>query len=760
MSTGPCIPPQSAQESLPSLYPEWWRSLFEQSDEAQWICDRAGKVEQANQKAARLLSGCGLDGSANDALEKLFTLATWERLKSFLREETAEVFAGVPVICSGHTSFIADVQIIPLAGGFCLVSLRDASKRWRLESHAQRLITAVDATPDLVYLTDAEFRTMFVNAAFQTATGYTIEEVLGRPAEFLRAPGQMETIRAYEAAVSKGSDWQGELVNLRSDGSTYTVEASISPIYDPQNQLLGYVALERDTTQKKKLQEDLRLERNFALSIINSLEAAVYAVDREFCLTHVNEHWRNMPNQAGWLSFHDPPQIGESILHCVADDCRRAELRLLLETVLSTGAPQHLARTTPAGHHWVATMAPWYHEGSILGVIYLVSDHTRFHELEKQLYQAQKMETIGALAAGVAHDFNNLLTVIRGNVSLLLSLPARPEFLRQALGQIDKATTQASHMTQQLLSFSRAPDDLETVVDFNKVLQDSIELAQRSFLSRVILRVQPGPNPLHVRIQPTRAQQVLLNLCVNAQDAMPDGGQVTFSTASVRLTSDQASRTSHPPGSEFARCSVADTGAGIPPELLPKIFNAFVTTKPAGKGTGLGLSIVQSIVSQAGGFIEVESRVGTGTVFHVYFPIADGALDEDSTVDRSSLRKGSGRILVVDDLELVLDFLGRFIQAAGYEVLRARSTKEALAILEEPGEHVDLLITDYNMPGATGEQLLKHVSNRWPHIKLILTSGFIEADKRSKIERMYPVRFLKKPFQIEEASELIADLLG
>jgi two-component system cell cycle sensor histidine kinase/response regulator CckA len=369
------------------------------------------------------------------------------------------------------------------------------------------------------------------------------------------------------------------------------------------------------------------------------------------------------------------------------------------------------------------------------------------------------METIGALAAGVAHDFNNLVQAIRGNVSLLLLDEKNPEPLKYRLQQIDEAASQASDITQQLLSFSRASDETEAVLDFNLVIRDAGHLLTRSSLNKVQLKLEPADRPAKVRIHPTRAQQCLLNLCVNAQDAMPNGGDIILRNEIVTLTTTQAALTNHSGGSAFVKCSIIDGGTGIPQDLLPRIFDPFFTTKAAGKGTGLGLPIVHSIVTQAGGFIEVDSVAGKGTSFHLYFPTVNAELTERARNTPAELVKGSGRLMVVDDLDLVLDFTGTFLRAAGYEVLTATSTEEALEILNSLPEPIDLLFTDYNMSGRNGIQLIKEVASRWPKIKFILASGYLEANERTLIEKEFSARILNKPFNIRETAEMIAVML-
>jgi two-component system cell cycle sensor histidine kinase/response regulator CckA len=258
----------------------------------------------------------------------------------------------------------------------------------------------------------------------------------------------------------------------------------------------------------------------------------------------------------------------------------------------------------------------------------------------------------------------------------------------------------------------------------------------------------------------TRAQQLLLNLCINAADAMSDRGQITITTERVTLTAAQLTKAHRSKDAPFMCCRVADTGTGIPAEVLPRIFSPFFTTKPKGKGTGLGLAIVHEVVTASGGFIEVESTPGRGSVFGIYLPLDGGPLTPKAALAGNDIRKGSGRLLVVDDLDLVLEFAANFLEQAGYEVLTATSAEEALAILEKQTSSVDLVLTDYAMPGKNGLQLIQEITPRWPTIKFILASGYLDDDERARISQISGVRFLTKPYSISQATKAIAEVMS
>lgn len=757
-------PPKTASANPPAVIPAsrdaWWRCLFELSEDVQMVCDPTGVLVEVNKRGIQFF-GFRSDSEVPSDISSFFTPETAQKLRTLLHRSSGrqEILASMPLLCQGRINHLVDVHLTPLSEHFSLITLKDVSRRWRLESHVQRLITAVDSTPDLVFLTDVEGKIVFVNAAFQTVTGHAIEEALGRTADFLRAPSSRSYIKEYLACVTDGLDWKGELLNVRSDGSTYPIESTISPIFDKQGSYLGYVAFERDITLRKRLQDEVSLERNYALSIINSLDSAVYTINREFRLSHVNEGWKKMPPQHGWLDLSKPPCAGHYLLDYVPEPARRTELKAIFQAVLKDGKPREIQASPPDGHHWSIKVSPWCQEGEVCGLIYMVTDQARFHELQSQLFQAQKMETIGSLAAGVAHDFNNLLQAIRGNVSLLLLNSDLEQSVLDRVQQIDQAASRAASVTQQLLSFSRASDEKIVVLDFNQVIKETSQLAQRAMLSRVELKWNPCGQPVKVRMNATQAHQLLLNLCVNALDAMPQGGRLTLTNRIVRLKPEQASRTRAAAGSEFLQCSVADTGTGIPSEIVTRIFDPFFTTKAKDKGTGLGLAIVQRIAHQSHGFLEVESQMGKGTVFHIFLPTVNAEITSREKAPVQALSKGTGHILVVDDLDLVLDFTRAFLESSGYQVSVAPSGEEALELLKGISPPVDLVFTDYNMNGMNGWELIQQIRQIHPDMKFIMASGYLEEKQRQEVKQFNNIRVIDKPFNLREAAQVVNDLL-
>jgi PAS domain S-box-containing protein len=752
----------SADESgfQPDQQVRLWKNLFEASQDAQIVCCTDGAIEHINPRALRFLK---LQAGAQDGLNLLQLLQSPfdHRVGDIIRRKNFQQDAlySVPMVQGNEAPGPIDLELSQLEQGRVLAVIKDASRRLRLESHVRRLVTAIDSTPEVFFITDSEYRITFANPAFQVDTGYSIEEVLGRDDSFLRAPDQRDQVESYVRAMKDAREWIGVLANVRRDGSRYFVEATLSPIFDTVGTFMGYIACERDITERLRLEQELRRESGFIGSILGSLDSAIYTLDREFKLTHSNDGWRRMASEHGGIHPGGPPVNGRLLLDYVPDATRRAELDRLFRQVLESGVAQENQYVSPDERRWLVKVSPWVHGEEVRGLICSVSDQTQFHQLQAQLFQSQKMEIIGTLAAGVAHDFNNLLQAIRGNITLVLLQTKEQPGLHHCAEQIGVAASRAAEITQQLLTFSRASEEKQTVLDLNEVLHEAGQLARRTLRGNVALELIPFAEPIPVKIDSTRANQALLNLCVNAQDAMPEGGRLTITNTLVRLSREQIAAHGLSPDQEFACCNVSDTGCGIPAELVSRIFEPFFTTKEKGKGTGLGLPIVQRVLKEAGGFVEVDSVAGIGTTFHLFFPVLREQLTDAPQTNERKLVKGSGRILVVDDLDLLRDFTRSFLGAAGFDVVVASGGQEALELLQQITEPVDLLFTDYSMPGMNGVELIEQVAAKWPSMKFVLASGYLDDDVRQRLDEL-KVSVLCKPYDMRDGAELITGLLA
>ncbi len=405
--------------------------------------------------------------------------------------------------------------------------------------------------------------------------------------------------------------------------------------------------------------------------------------------------------------------------------------------------------------------------GEIAGLIVHVLDATDHRNLEAQLAQSQKMQAIGQLAGGIAHDFNNQLTATLGFCDLLLARhgPGDPSF--DDIMQIRGNAKRASNLVRQLLAFSRKQKLEPVVLDVKEALSDLYKMLGRLLGANIEPRFEHGEDPAFVRVDPGQFDQVIINLAVNARDAMAGGGALTIRTSALVL--DEAVQRGPdlmPPG-QYVLIEVADTGAGIPKEIIGNIFEPFFSTKEVGAGTGLGLSTVYGIVRQTGGFIFVDSAPGEGAVFTIYLPASAEHSIRAETPPALSARAvaepdlgGGGTVLLVEDEEAVRVFAARALRNKGYRVLEATNGENALDVIIAGGEDIDLIVTDVVMPAMDGHTLVRMARQELGDVKVILISGYADEGTNGNHDPNTAVHFLPKPFSLADLADKVKDVMA
>jgi two-component system cell cycle sensor histidine kinase/response regulator CckA len=387
----------------------------------------------------------------------------------------------------------------------------------------------------------------------------------------------------------------------------------------------------------------------------------------------------------------------------------------------------------------------------------LAVDMTERRKLEDQLRQSQKMDAIGRLAGGVAHDFNNLLNVIMGYGELMHRRLAKDSPLQRHSAEIMNAASRAANLTRQLLAFSRKQVLMPQVIDLNHVVADMEKMLQRLIGEHIELRTALQPGLGHVKADAGQIEQVILNLVVNARDAMTQGGKLIVETRGVVLSPEEAEKSSCRPG-EYVLLAVSDSGAGIPAATIPHIFEPFFTTKGPGQGTGLGLSTVYGIVSQSGGRIEVYSEVGRGTTFKVYLPQQGAAAEPATSRGEEPAPPGTETILLVEDEEAVRQITRELLTEAGYEVIDSGSPAEALLLASSCVRPTGLILTDVVMPGMSGRQLAESLRVTRPFWKVLYMSGYPQETLGNDGPEAGS-QFLAKPFTRQELLLMVRAVL-
>jgi signal transduction histidine kinase len=407
-------------------------------------------------------------------------------------------------------------------------------------------------------------------------------------------------------------------------------------------------------------------------------------------------------------------------------------------------------------------------DGEVTHFIAIKRDVSGRRLLEQQLSQAQRIESVGRLAGGVAHDFNNLLTVINGTVELAMVRAGRDPTMAQDLKTVRDAAARGAKLTRQLLAFSRQQVLLPTVLDVNVVVGETHALLSRLIGEHIAMRLDLLAEPAFIRADAGQLGQVLMNLVVNARDAMPGGGTIGIRTSSITLEDSQMMPSFEMPPGRYVILTVTDTGTGMDAKTRERIFEPFFTTKAPGNGTGLGLPTAYGIVKQSGGFIWVESTIGKGTTFHLAFPGIDRSAVDDAITERPSgpsrridvhdeTEVGPATILVVEDEEAIRYVASRVLSSRGYTVLSAGSGEEALTVAD--GMQIDLLLTDMVMPGMGGPELAQRLRESQPQMRVLFTSGY-SRDAVAKEFGMADAAFIAKPYGLAELVAAVRERLA
>lgn len=629
-----------------------------------------------------------------------------------------------------------------------------------LRESEQRYKMLFESAPDGILIMEAEEEKggliVAANQAAAALHGYTVPEMLGLNIRDLD-PG-------LEAAVENGlverilsGEWvKEEVTHLRKEGTAFPVEMHTGLI-----ELEGrkYVlAFDRDISDRKRSEEALREAHQTFQALIQAAPVTILVLDAEGKIRMWNPAAERM---YGWK---EKEVLGRS-LPMVPEE-KVEESKALIQRMLA-GESLHgleLRRQKKDGSPLDITIftAPLFDaHGQINGIMALNMDITESKRLKEQLLQSQKMEVVGRLAGGVAHDFNNLLTAITGYSELVLNFMDEDNPLRQDVAEIRKAGDRAASLTRQLLAFSRKQVLQPKVLDLNLVVESLGNMLQRLLPSDIDLVISPGANLGRVMADPGQIEQVILNLAINARDAMPQGGRLTIATANADLKESHARRLVNVEPGPYVLLQVSDTGCGMDPETKSHVFEPFFTTKELGKGTGLGLSTVYGIIKQSGGHVAVHSKPEQGATFKIYLPRISEVLEPVPQTLHQSTAKYRGRetILLVEDEDGVRQLVSTVLQRHGFTVLEAKHGREALDLsLKHPGP-INLVLTDVVMPGMGGQELAKRLLTTHPDLKVLYMTGYAEEIQKDQNVPGQEIYLLEKPFEAHRLLRRVRHLL-
>ena len=639
-------------------------------------------------------------------------------------------------------------------------SMRYAIERKRAEDAlseaARHWEETFDAIEDMVTIINRDHRIVRANQSVENA--FPGGKVIGALCyELMHGADAPLPACPAEAAFRSGKATHADVYEAEFGERWFGVRAY--PITDEAGAVQQVVHVARDITEQKLAEQQLVRERQFSNAVIETAGALIVVLDPEGRIVRFNRACEELTG----FSFEE---VKGRPLWGVLVVPEEREALSHMSAALTSGVASATLES-----HWQTKdgqrcLIAWAYtrlsddEGNVQWLVGTGIDVTEHRQLEEQLRRAAKLEAVGQLAGGVAHDFNNLLTAILGYVDL--NLPDIPEGtqLHGDLLHVKDAAKRASNLTRQLLTFSRQQVAAPMALDLNETVGDVCKMLRHLIEEKVEMQVALSEQPLTVMADPAQVGQVLMNLAVNARDAMPDGGLLTVETSVVEILQDEAATGWEADTGRYAVLTVTDTGVGMPPEVTARIFDPFFTTKDVGEGTGLGLSTVYGIVQQHKGFIECQSEPGKGTAFRVCLPFTEVAEAAAQQKTDSGLSTGGDEtILLVEDEEEVRTLASRILSDLGYTVLPAADGLEALGLLRHRRDGIDLLVTDLVMPKMGGCELAQSVRLMQPDAKLLFMSGYTGEATAGPGGDLPAVPVLQKPFTAHALAERVRDAL-
>jgi PAS domain S-box-containing protein len=744
-----------------------YRRLLDTAYEGIWIADARAHITYANQRLAEMLGYTIEEMIGRSAFEVLDDDTRAEMKTRWLRRiEGIEEQYDLRLLRKDGSTLWVILSATPIRDERgqvtgALAMLTDITERKRAEQLVRLQATALESADNAILISGPDGVISWVNRAFTTLTGYKSEEVLGQNPRILKS-GQHD--HAFYESMWKtlltGQVWHGEIVNLRKDGTRYVEEQTITPVVNEAGKITNFIAIKQDITERKRAEEAVKQAEEKYRSIFDNAVEGIFQSTIEGSFISVN------PAMARILGYDSAEELianrADIETQHYVDPDRRAELvRMLAERGVVKGYECEVYRKDRSKLWTVENVrAIRDKSGSVLYYEGSIEDIAERKTLEEQLRQSQKLEGIGMLAGGIAHDFNNLLTVITGYSDLTLLQLRDEDPLHRNITEVKKAAERASALTRQLLAFSRKQVLQPRVLDLNAVISELEKLLRRLIGEDIGFRTVLESDLGNVKADPGQIEQILMNLAINARDAMPNGGELTIETANIYLDEDYAkSHLDVSPG-PYVMFALSDTGMGIDQQTQARIFEPFFTTKEAGKGTGLGLSTVYGIVKQSGGNIWVYSEVGRGTTFKVYLPRVDeGAPKYERRIEMESDVLGSETVLVAEDEEMVRKLARRVLEMFGYQVLEAANGGSALLICERHNEPIHLLVTDVIMPEMSGRDLADRLAQLRPGIKVLYMSGYTDDAIVHQGVLDEGANYIQKPFATDALVRKVREVL-
>ncbi len=626
-------------------------------------------------------------------------------------------------------------------------ALRQSGERYRaLVENVHVGISLIDSDHNIV-VSNSVIGKWFKKPVSEFSGKKCFREFERRDAVCPHCPG----VRAMATGLAAEVETEGVLV----DGTRIVARVRAFPMFSPDNVPIGFTEIVEDVRERKRLEEALLESEQRYRNLVEESRDGIYWAAWDGALIEANQ---------GFLEVFglttDESKIW-SLIQAYRDPVDRIRFKQTIERNGSV-ADYELKLKKKDGTAIDCMLSATLRldeEGKSIGYQGIIRDMTERKRLEQQLLRAQKMEAIGTLAGGIAHDFNNLLTVILGYCELIISEKNEGDRDYEDLNKVMQAGRTAADMVQQILAFSRKAETKVWPININKQIPQLRKMLSRLIPRTIKVRINLAPELPTVNADSAQIDQVLMNLAVNARDAMPDGGRLTIETRAVVLDEEYCS--SHIEASQglHVLLNVSDTGLGIDKGLLDRIFEPFYTTKEPGEGTGLGLAMVYGIVKAHGGHVTVYSEPGTGTVFNIYLPAHQFEVEQDIATSGEFAALGSGTILLADDEDSVRSLGQRILEKSGYHVLSAKNGREAVAIYQQEKDEISLVILDLIMPEMDGKQCLEEILKIDPDAKVLLASGYSPDGETNLALESRAKGFVRKPYSVRHLLEAVRDVL-
>jgi PAS domain S-box-containing protein len=607
-----------------------------------------------------------------------------------------------------------------------------------------------------IYMLDPSGHVSSWNAGANRFKGYVAQEILGEHFSRFYTPEDREAgvpARALDTALKEGK-FEAEGWRVRKDGSRFWAHVVIDPIYNEEGTLLGFAKVTRDVTERKVAEDKLRdSEQRFRLLVQGVTDYAIYMLSPEGIVTNWNSGAERIKG------YTQQEIVGQHFSRFYTEEDRIAGVpKRALSTAADVGRfeAEGCRVRKDGSRFWAHVIIDAIHDedGKLVGFAKITRDLTEKRKADQALeaanialYQAQKMESIGQLTGGVAHDFNNLLSVLSSGLEVLELQRGEGGNRSDArvIESMRRAIDRGARLTQQLLAFARQQPLQAETRNINRIITGFETVLRRAGNPTIEFDIALDRKTLNATIDSARFESALLNLVVNARDAMPAGGQLRIATAGVTLGEREAGSL---PAGEYVRVTVSDTGTGMPPDVIARAFEPFFTTKEVGKGTGLGLSQVYGFIRQSGGEVIIDSKEGEGTTISIYLP----AVVSD-TLDATASH--TERVLIVEDEPDLMDVAASLFTSMGYEVMTAASGREAIDVLEH--KDVDILFTDVVMPnGMDGLELAAYTREHYPDTKIMLASGYpLPALKQRHGKDFSEFAFVNKPYRLSDLARTL-----